>query len=126
MENWNELTAVDFDSYKNDLIKKRAEFEQLRNFVLSVMWQHDVFVTLNVTSGDGYPLKEIDLPHELFTDLCDMIANAIVGIDKECTQADRIARDYRSDQVNEIINAYNQAQKIRDRKRGVSRETESF
>lgn len=126
MENWNELTAVDFDSYKNDLIKKRAEFEQLRNFVLSTMYKPNVFVTINVTSSEGLPVNEIDLPEELFTDLCDMIANAIVGIDKECTQADRIARDYRSNQVNEIINAYNQAQKIRDRKRGVSRETESF
>lgn len=126
MEKWNELTAIDFDSYKNDLIKKRAEFEQLRNFVLSTMYKPDVFVTINVTSTEGLPVNEIDFPEELFTDLCDMIANAIVGIDKECTQADRIARDYRSNQVNEIINAYNQAQKIRDQKRGVSREKENF
>lgn len=126
MENWNKLTAVDFDSYKNDLIKKRAEFENLRNFVLKETHRKNVFVTINITSGEGLPVNETDFPEELFDDLCDMIENAIVGIDKEYKQADRIARDYRSNQVNEIINAYNQAQKIRDRKRGVLRDTESF
>lgn len=126
MENWNKLTAVDFDSYKNDLIKKRAEFEKLRNFVLANMMSEEKYATLMFVDCENRVTNRIDFPEELFTDLCDMIANAIVGIDKECTQADRIARDYRSDQVNEIINAYNQAQKIRNRKRGVSHETESF